>query len=227
MYHDDAALAPLRAVVVVASAVLTACAAHAAAGGGSPGLAGLLGVAVLLAPLAAWVDRFGHRRGIILAGCIGGQLLAHIGLSFAVPSHHSMTTGHAGSHAPGAAGLAHATGDLAHLGHDPVATATGLGAAIDAGSGWAAPAAALTHALQMSPAMWLAHLGAALVTALLVAGAAAGARRILDRIVALCAALYLPATSATRLPAPPAPRPGSALAALADCRIVRGPPRLS
>ncbi|AWH96911.1 hypothetical protein [Dietzia psychralcaliphila] len=210
-------MAQWRAVAVVLASVLTATVAHTAAGGGVPGPGGWAVVFLCLIPVAALArGRTGRGApGLAVAGLLG-QAVGHVALSVVtlgpitgqpgLSVHHSPSSGH-----PTVATAGHG------LGH-------GHGAPpLPPGTGWGVTSDALAHPAHMEPAMVVAHLVGAALTAMLVAAAAEGLRRVAARLILLVRALFMPRTpfpgtpTAARVTAPATVR-------LLTQRSLRGPP---
>lgn len=218
-YHDP--IAQWRAVAVVLASTLTATVAHTAGGGGVPGPGGWVVVLLCLLPVAALArGRVGlGAPGLAAAGLLG-QAVGHLALSFVtLPSttahhgagaHHPVTTGHLAGASTGH-GLGHGLVD----GHGaPPLPPT---------AGWGVTAEALAHSAHLDPLMLLAHLAGAVLTAVLVAAAAGGVRRVVARLVLLVRALLAPSTTFPGTPA--SARDGAPAAVrLLTARSLRGPP---
>ncbi|MFN3339134.1 MAG: hypothetical protein ACK40Z_05500 [Dietzia sp.] len=210
-------MAQCRAVAVVLASVLTAGAAHTAAGGGVPGPGGWAVVFLCLIPVAALArGRTGRGApGLAVAGLLG-QAVGHVALSVVTLSATSGYSGTAGHHSPAS-------------GHPPVAPAgNGPGHGhevplLPPGTGWGVTTDALAHPAHMEPAMLVAHLVGAALTAVLVAAASEGLRRVAARLILLVRALLVPTTPYPGTPAAArdcAPAPVLLLTA----RSLRGPP---
>jgi hypothetical protein len=210
-------MAQWRAVAVVFASVLTASAAHTAAGGGVPGPGGWAVVFLCLIPVTALArGRAGRGApGLALAGLLG-QAVGHVALSVVTLSPTTRHAGVAGHHSPAS-------------GHTQAATAGhGLGHGhgvppLPPGAGWGATTDALAHQAHLEPAMLVAHLVGAVLTAVLVAAAAEGLRRVAARLILLVRFLLVPRTpfpgtpAAARISAPAPVR-------LLTERTLRGPP---
>ncbi|MFN7244262.1 MAG: hypothetical protein ACK4M5_13615, partial [Dietzia cercidiphylli] len=120
--------------------------------------------------------------------------------------HHSPASGHLSTAAAGH-GVGHGHGALP----------------LPPGTGWGLTAEALAHPAHLHPAMLLAHLVGAALTAVLVAAAAEGLRRVVARLVVLVRALLAPSTPFPGTPAAArACAPATIL--LLTARTLRGPP---
>ncbi|GAA1054719.1 hypothetical protein [Dietzia natronolimnaea] len=209
-------MARWRAVAVVLASVLTATVAHMAAGGSTPGPGGWAVVFLCLLPVAVLArGRAGRGApGLAVAGLLG-QAVGHVTLSVATLAP---TTGHLGSghHSPASGQFS--TAAAGHgLGH-------GHGALpLPPGTGWGLTTQALAHTAHLDPAMLVAHLVGAVLTAVLVAAAAEGLRRVAARLVLLVRALL---AASTPFPGTPAAARDSAPAPvlLLTARTLRGPP---
>ncbi|MFN3601642.1 MAG: hypothetical protein ACK4UY_09665 [Dietzia sp.] len=210
-------MAQWRAVVVVLASVLTATAAHTAAGGGVPGPGGWAVVSLCLIPVAVLARGRAGRGALGLAGAgLLGQAVGHVALSVVTLSPTTGHSGIAGHHPPAS-------------GHPPGITAGhGLGhghgvPTLPPGAGWGVTADALAHPAHMNPVMLGAHLIGAVLTAVLVAAASEGLRRVAARLILLVRALFAPSTPFPGTPAAArvsAPTPVRLLTA----RTLRGPP---